>query len=50
MYDALLKYKDVVTVSRYGLKIKDVIQDMKYEETNLKELTRESILKYNEGF
>lgn len=50
MYDALLKYKDVVQVSKSGLNFVELLEDMKYDERNIRELAKDSLKKYNEGF
>lgn len=50
MYDALLKYKDVYDISKRNLKYSEILEDMKIDEKNLKDLERESIRKYNESF
>eukprot|EP00347_Sterkiella_histriomuscorum_P014529 403360530 len=50
MYEALLKYKDVIQVSKSGLKFTDVLEDIKYDERNIKELAKDSLKKFNEAF
>jgi hypothetical protein len=50
MYDALLKYNDASQVTKSGLSFNEILEDMRYDEKNNKDLAKESVEEYNEAF
>lgn len=44
------KYEDIQKVSKGKVNYDEVLEDLKIDEVNLKQMMKESIKEYNEGF
>ncbi|CDW76732.1 UNKNOWN [Stylonychia lemnae] len=50
MCDAITKYRDIYDINDQKVEYNEILNDIKYDDKNTRDLAKESLKKYNEGF